>query len=134
MHMQLDQGSPKTSSHVAISVISLVLLGLAYAALDDITTDRATSFTVEYSILAGCGAWILVVAALFTRARHYILAVLSVIALFAAVWGLRDIRGVVSRASPEFVAVAGAFLWFFTVAVVALWRESIAVRFNRRGR
>jgi hypothetical protein len=134
MHKQLVRGSATASSHVAISAISLLLLALAYAAIDDITIDRATSFTVEYSLLVGCGAWVLVVAAVFTRARHYILAFLSLIALFAAAWGLRDIRSVVSRASPEFIAVAGAFLWFSTIAVVALWRESLALRLNRRGR
>ena len=38
-------------------IISIVALLLAYAAFDDIMTDNATSFTVEYTMLAACGAW-----------------------------------------------------------------------------
>jgi len=134
MHKQPDHASGSALSHGAIIAISLLLLFLAYGAIDDITTDRATSFPVEYSLLVGCGAWIVYVAAQFTRARHYMLAVLSVIALCAAAWGLVDIRSVVSRASPKFISVAGAFLWFSTIAVVALCRQLLAQRRKRRDR
>jgi len=50
-----------------IGVASVLVLALTWAALDDITTDTAQRFVVEYTILvlsgiwfAGIGAWLMV--------------------------------------------------------------------------
>ena len=53
-------------------LISCGALLLAYAALDDITTDTATSFTFEYAMLAVCAAWFtwLGVQLVLRRRRH----------------------------------------------------------------
>jgi len=42
--------------------ITLAAMALAMLALDDITTDNATQFPVEYGILTVCAAWLLSVA------------------------------------------------------------------------
>ena len=39
------------------ALISVAALLLAFAALDDITTDTATSFTYEYIALVACAMW-----------------------------------------------------------------------------
>jgi hypothetical protein len=51
-------------------LISLAALFLAYAALDDITTDNATSFPVEYTLLIACAAWFAFLAARMIRRRY----------------------------------------------------------------
>jgi hypothetical protein len=44
------------------AAITLAALLLAFAALDDITTDTATTFTVEWIALAVCGVWLAIVS------------------------------------------------------------------------
>jgi hypothetical protein len=39
------------------SAATLAAVVLAFAAFDDITTDRATTFTFEWLGLAACGIW-----------------------------------------------------------------------------
>ena len=50
-------------------IISCGLLLLAYAAFDDIMTDNATSFTVEYAMLAVTAAWFAWLGARLIRRR-----------------------------------------------------------------
>ena len=54
-----------------IAAVTVVVLLLAYAALDDITTDNATSFRVEYGFLILSAGWLAFVAVwAFLRKRR----------------------------------------------------------------
>lgn len=39
-------------------IVTGVAIILALLALDDITTDNAASFALEWAMVAGCGAWL----------------------------------------------------------------------------
>jgi hypothetical protein len=71
-------------------VLSILLLVLAWLALDDITTDNATTFVLEYSILVVCGVWFTGVAVwLLARRRpalgiHVVAVALALRLLVAA--------------------------------------------------
>jgi threonine/homoserine/homoserine lactone efflux protein len=52
--------------------ITVVVILLMYAALDDITTDNATSFPLEYTMLVAGAAWLLYVAVGLIRSRRRI--------------------------------------------------------------
>jgi cytochrome bd-type quinol oxidase subunit 2 len=49
-------------SWLVLGGITLAAMALAMLALDDITTDNAAQFPVEYRILAICAVWLLCVA------------------------------------------------------------------------
>jgi hypothetical protein len=103
-------------------VITLVVLLLVFAAFDDITTDNATAFPVEYSFLVVCGAWLLSLAWRLSRQRHRFLGGMSVLAVAAAVWAQRAIGpGIVSGFRLEYVAITAAYLWFSALSLTLLW-------------
>ena len=103
---------------------ALVLL-LAFAAFDDITTDKATDFTVEYSVLAGCGLWLLVVSIRLLRRGHQILSGASLVALTAALWGQRGIRTGITRGLwPEYLVMVAAFVWFAALTLLLFFLDS----------
>lgn len=108
------------------AIVTLTAVLLAFAAFDDITTDDAASFTLEYVALAACGLALAFVAARLFRAGHSLLAAVSVAALAAAAWGQRAIRpGLVPGFEPEHVVTAAALLWFAALSLVLLalgWR------------
>jgi len=64
--------------------VTLVVMLLAGLALDDITTDSATRFPAEYSMLAVAGAWLLFVAWQLWRAGSRANAILTIASLAAA--------------------------------------------------
>lgn len=102
--------------------ITAVALLLVFAAFDDITTDNATAFTVEYTFLAVCAAWLLVVAWRLLHARHRALGGLSVLAVAVALWAQRAIGpGIVPGLWPEYVVMAAAYIWFWGIALAMLW-------------
>jgi hypothetical protein len=108
-------------SHGAATILVLLLV---YAAIDDITTDHATSFRVEYAILIGAAAWLFFVAIRLVRQRHYVLGGLSILAIAAAAWGQRAIGPGVTASNaasagwrrPEYLAVIAGYLWFWLLA------------------
>lgn len=103
-------------------VLSLVAVFLAFAAFDDITTDNATSFRVEYTFLAFCAAWFLAVAVRLLLAHHRVLGWISLGALGAAIFGLRGMApGITPGLWLEYLATAGALVWFLALAIVLLW-------------
>jgi hypothetical protein len=108
-------------------VITLVVLLLVFAAFDDITTDNATAFPVEYSFLVAAGVWLLSVAWRLFRQRHPILGGMSVLALAAAAWAQRAIGpGIVPGFWLEYVVITGAYLWFWALSLTLLllgWRS-----------
>ena len=104
----------------AATVIALLLV---FAAADDITTDSATQFPVEYTILIACGGWLLFLAVRLLRERYLVLGSVSLLALVIAAWGQRAIRpGITPGLWPEYVATTAAFVWFWTLSFILLWR------------
>lgn len=102
--------------------VTAVALLLVFAAFDDITTDNATSFPVEYTFLLGCAAWLLVVAWRLLHARHRAVGAVSVLAIAAGLWAQRAIGpGISPGRWPEYVVMAAAYLWFWGIAVAMLW-------------
>lgn len=102
--------------------ITFVVLLLVFAAFDDITTDNATAFPVEYSILVACAAWLLFVAWGLLRNRHRFFGGMSVLAVAAAVWAQRAIGpGSVPGLWPEYVVITGTYLWFCALSLTLLW-------------
>lgn len=98
-------------------LISLAALLLVFAAFDDITTDDATRFTVEYTALVACAAWFGFVAVRVTRFGRRTLGMLSWVALLGALWAQRGIGpGITPGLWPEYVVMTGVFLWFLALA------------------
>jgi hypothetical protein len=101
---------------------------LVFAAFDDITTDNATSFPLEYTILAASAVWLLFIAVRLMRHGHGLLGGISLLALASAVWGQYAVEpGVVwgQRAvgfKPEYAAVMTAYGWFCALSLAMLWR------------
>jgi hypothetical protein len=103
-------------------VVTSVALLLVYAAFDDIATDNATAFPVEYSLLVVCGAWLFFVAWDLVRRGYRFPGGVSVLAAAAAVWGQ---RAIVPGGAPGFRLEAGtlivAYLWFWALSFWLLW-------------
>jgi len=110
------------------AVVTIAALLLVFAAFDDITTDYATSFPLEYAILVASAIWLLFIAVRLLRHGHGLLGGISLLALASAVWGQRAVGpGVVwgQRAAgfkPEDAAVMIAFGWFCALSLAMLWR------------
>lgn len=101
------------------ALFAFVALFFVFAAFDDITTDHATSFRVEYTALAACAVYLGFLAARLINLGHRTLGSLSLVALAGALWGQRGIGpGVAPGLWPEYVVTTGAFLWFTSLAVV----------------
>src|SRR5688572_29205196 len=106
----------------ANAAITLVVLFLVYAAFDDITTDNATSFRVEYTFLVGCAGWLVFVAWSLHRGGHRALGVASFIALASAVWAQYAIGpGMLPGLRPEYVVMIAAYCWFLVLTGAMLW-------------
>ena len=74
-----------------MGVVSLCVLLLTWAALDDITTDSAQRFDVEYTLLALSGAWFAGIGVWLAARRRTVLgaATLAAVAVgIAAFWSL----------------------------------------------
>ena len=71
--------------------VSLIVLLLSWLALDDITTDNANTFPLEYTILVLAGMWFVALGVSLVAKRRYLLAVLSLMAVglgVVAFWSL----------------------------------------------
>ena len=110
------------------AVVTIAALLLVFTAFDEITTDNATSFPLEYTILVVSAVWLLFIAGRLMRHGHGLLGGISLLALACAVWGQRAVGpGVVwgQRAvgfEPEYVAVMTAYGWFCALSLAMLWR------------
>lgn len=110
---------------VAQGAITLVVVVLAWLALDDITTDNSTGFLPEYRLLAAAGAWGLFVAYSLLRRGQRAVAATSTVAVAAAAWvafdGLGHKRdGGWSAFWPEYSVMLATWLWFVTLSAILL--------------
>ena len=103
-------------------VITAVVLVLVFAALDDITTDNATAFPMEYSFLIISVGWLLYVVARLLRSGHRVLGTVSALALVVGVWAQRAlVFDVMPGLWTEYVILLVAYLWFWVLAGALLW-------------
>jgi len=86
VRQELNSASATGTRLFANAAITLVALLLVFAAFDDITTDNATTFRVEYTFLAGCAGWLLFVAWSLIRGGQRTLGFASLVALASALW------------------------------------------------
>lgn len=117
-------------------LISFGAIFLAYGALDDITTDNATSFPVERTMLVCVGAFFVYLAFRLWQERHRIIAVISLAMVGLAAWVQPWIG---TRTTPSrfeifaYLATITGLAWFLFVAVFLVslaWRlrKSVVVQ------
>lgn len=116
------QNTIRSSGHLIVDgVVTLAMVILAFLAFDDITTDNATTFTVEYSCLLACAMWCLVLVIRLAGTRHFVLGGASALVLGAAVWGQHSIGpGTTPSWQPEYVAVVAAVGWFLVLSLLLI--------------
>ena len=125
METQHAVAAPRPGVLIPTALISCVALLLAFAAFDDITTDSAAEFTVEYNALVACAAWFAFVAVRLIRIGDTTLGIVSLAALGGALWGQHGIAvGTTPGVSPEYLVVAAAFVWFSALTTCLLLRGS----------
>lgn len=106
------------------AVVTIMVVGLAVAALDDITTDKDASLAFERIALGGCAAWFAFLAWRLIRHGHRTLGGLSlaVVAIGAMVQ-----PGVGPGPAPmwfkyvAYGATVGALAWFVALAGLLTW-------------
>jgi hypothetical protein len=69
---------------IGLGAVTLAAMFLAWLALDDITTDNATRFPVEYTILVMCAAWLMIVAGQLWRSGSRMNSALTVASIASA--------------------------------------------------
>ena len=75
----------------ARGAVSLVVLLLSWLALDDITTDNANEFPLEYALLVSAGIWFTALGVLLVVKRHVCGGISSLVAVglsVVAFWSL----------------------------------------------
>lgn len=99
--------------------ITVAVVLLAVAALDDITTDNATAFPLERTALVGCGVWFLLLASRLWRQGHRTLGVLSLTFLAGAAlaqpWVGQGIAPT-QLAHLSYLVTVAALAWFLALA------------------
>jgi hypothetical protein len=103
---------------------------LAFAAFDDITTDSATTFTVEWFGLAVCGVWLLMVSWRLSWTEHPWLGSVSVVALAAAVGAGSSIRRGTGLFQVEYLTTIARLLWFLGLVAILTGQAFLASRYN----
>jgi len=71
--------------------VSLIVMLLSWLALDDITTDNANRFPLEYTILVSAGIWFAALGVSMVAKRHAFVGVSSLVAVALGVlafWSL----------------------------------------------
>jgi hypothetical protein len=110
------------------SLIALIAVLLAFAAFDDITTDKAETFTVERVALVLCAAALFSVCWNLVRRGHKGVGSMSWVALIAgAAGGARIGPPSTGSFETEYHVAIAALLWFLGVAAFLLiqsWRPT----------
>ena len=110
------------TQYLALGLATFAALLLMFAAFDDITTDDATTFRMEYAFLLACAAWLIFIAVRLLRAGHRFLGGVSLPAVAAGVWAQRAIGpGIVPGFWAEYVVATAPYLWFVALAISLLW-------------
>lgn len=98
------------------AVLTLVAVVLAFAALDDITTDTDSSFTFERLGLAACGVWLGSVSWRLLRGGREWLGAVSAVLLVAAAAAQPAIGPGTQPFRFEYLATVAGLVWFLALA------------------
>lgn len=109
-------------------VVSILLLVLAWLALDDITTDNATTFEFEYTMLVWCGVWFTSVAIWLLVRRRPVLGIASLVAVALAVVAFWSLPHHYAPAAPVNYLGAVSLVWFLALAIWLVARRSTPPR------
>jgi hypothetical protein len=109
-------------------VLSILILVLAWLALDDITTDNASAFIPEYSMLVMCGIWFVGVAAWLLVRRRLLLGITSLLAVALAICAFWSLPHHYAPPSPVNDLGLVSFAWFLALAIVLVAARSAAPR------
>ncbi len=112
---------------------SIVWLVLSWAALDDITTDNATSFPLEYGILIGAGIWFAALGVWLLVKRRTLSGACSILAVALGLLAFRSLPHHYQPAS--FVNLLGyaSLAWFLGTTVWLLAAPEIGQRLHHNG-
>ena len=111
-----EDGRSHRANAARDAVITFVAVVLAFAALDDITTDRDTSFTFERVALAGCAAWFLFVAGRFWQQGQRVPAMLSFALVAVGAFANPAIGQDRAPNQLAYLATIAGLAWFLLVA------------------
>jgi len=109
------------------AIITVVVVALSVAAFDDITTDNATAFPLERTMLAGAAIWFLLVATRLWKQGHRVtgglsLGLLTIAALVQPTIGPRG------ASTPfAYLVTVTTLAWFLALAgawAMSAWRLS----------
>ena len=119
--------APAQGRFLLLGGVTLAAMALAAMALDDITTDNATRFPMEYRLLALCGAWLLVVAWRLIRIGSRMNAAITLVSVAAATWvamaGIGHIRdGGWAAFWPQYLALTWAWVHGVVVGILLIRR------------
>jgi hypothetical protein len=109
------------------AALTLAVVVFAYAAFDDITTDTATTFAVEWVSLAVCGVWLAMSSWRLLRSEHRWLGSISAVALVAAVGAGSTIRPGTGSFQVEYLITMAGLLWFLGLVAIPArqaWRSA----------
>jgi hypothetical protein len=112
---------------VVMGGLTLFAMALAWLALDDITTDNATRFPLEYAMIGAGGLWLVFIAAkLFLDGARAVAAVTVAVvaaATFMAAGGLGHKRdGGWDVFWPQYLPVTAAWLWGVVLGIALIGR------------
>jgi len=101
------------------AVLTLVAVAVAWLALDDITTNAASSFPLERMALLGCGSWFAVVAWRLVRRGHPVLGASSLLLVAAGALAQTAIGpDTVPSMRLEYLATLGGLAWFVVLTAI----------------
>jgi hypothetical protein len=116
-------GPPARAGLVVEASLTLVAMLFAFLALDDITTDNATTgFVPEYTLLGIAGAWLLIFVVRLGRKHRFVPAAVSLLLLVAAAWVAANGIGHKNAGGwsvfwPDYSVITTAWLWFTAISV-----------------
>ena len=106
----------------AAGVLSLVVLVLSWLALDDITTDNANTFRVEYTMLVLAGLWFAWLGVALLRNGRAVAGTVSLAAVGLGVLAFRSLPHHYEPVSAVNLLGLASIVWFVGVAAWLIGR------------
>lgn len=99
---------------------TIVAVGVAVLALDDITTDNALRFPLERTALALCAVWFGFLAWRLALEHNWIVAGVSITMIGLGAWVHPALSRGIEPSRFEYLVTVGALVWFLAVALYLL--------------
>lgn len=104
-------------------VLTFAAVMVAFAAFDDITTDPAATFTVEWAALGVCAVWFLFVSWRLAQDGHPWLGGMSAVALAVGLLAGSQIRPGIDRLGIAYLATLATLVWFVGLSGILATRS-----------